>query len=89
LDEDKRSAEDGNTLDGGAYQVVDRVDAAASDIAEDNHNIKNDSPMGWILPLLLLGLLLILGYWFCSKTPTPTTQTSVNSNQTVTNAANQ
>ena len=89
LDEDKRSAEDENTLDGGAYPVVDRVDAAASDIAEDNHNIRNDSPLGWILPLLLLGLLLILGYWFCSKTPTPTTQTSVNSNQTVANAANQ
>jgi uncharacterized protein YidB (DUF937 family) len=29
----------------------------------------NNSPLNWLLPLILLGLLLVTGYWFCSRLP--------------------
>ncbi len=41
----------------------------------------------WLIPLLLLGLLIVLGYWFCGKSqvpPTPTpTPTPKNANANV------
>jgi len=40
--------------------------------------------MKWLLPLILLGLLLLLGFWFCSKAPAlPATNANVNANKTV------
>ena len=33
----------------------------------DGSNKRNNSPLAWMLPLLLLGLLLTLGYWYCSN----------------------
>jgi len=47
--------------------------------ADDSFNNIN-SPFGWILPLVLLGLLLTLGYWFCSKSPEPILPTNTNIN---------
>lgn len=96
LDSDKRSDDSVTALNEGAYPVVDKVNAdidraetnldrtaaAAADSAD-----RNDSPFAWILPLLLLGLLLVLGYWFCSKSPSPVTEAVAN--RTVTNTANQ
>lgn len=41
----------------------------------------NASILKWLLPLLLLGLLLALGYMFCGKsTPIATTNTNINAN---------
>jgi uncharacterized protein YidB (DUF937 family) len=72
LDADKKAADDTNTLGGGASNpVVDRVDAAAASVVDNNQSDKDNSPLGWFLPLLLLGLLLVLGYWFCSRTASP------------------
>ena len=49
----------------------------------------DNSPLRWLLPLILLGLLLALGYWFCGKSPepvaSPTTNVNVNANKIVTN----
>jgi len=72
--------------------VVDRVSPSANDKvneslnpAEDNYE---DSPLKWILPLILLGLLLVLGYWFCSKPPAPA-EPAANTNASQANTANQ
>ena len=42
-----------------------------NDVEFDNlEAAKNDSPLSWLMPLLIVGLLLILGYSFCSKSET-------------------
>lgn len=35
--------------------------------------INDESPMNWIIPLVIVFLLIILGYSFCSKPPDATT----------------
>ncbi|NJM53680.1 MAG: DUF937 domain-containing protein [Blastocatellia bacterium] len=44
----------------------------------------------WLLPLILLGLLLLLGFWFCGKgtTTTNTTNTNANTNKATNTTAN-
>lgn len=46
------------------------------------------SPLAWLLPLLILILLIILGFWFCGKKsePVATVNTSVNKANTSANA---
>jgi uncharacterized protein YidB (DUF937 family) len=97
LETDKRKADVANMVDESvANPVIDKVNADVNavntnlDSGTGNHkgNI-NNSPLAWMLPLLLLGLLLILGYWFCSKTP-PTTSaatTNTSTKRTVAKAA--
>lgn len=47
------------------------------------------SPLKWLLPLIILGLLIALGFWFCSKAPTtPTPAGNANANKANTNATN-
>ncbi len=42
-----------------------------NDVEFDNLEAdKDDSPLSWLMPLLIVGLLLILGYSFCSKSET-------------------
>jgi uncharacterized protein YidB (DUF937 family) len=61
---------------------LNRIDDNFVDDDQDN------SPFRWLLPLLLLGLLLTLGYTFCSKTPVPTaTNVNVNANTINVNAS--
>ena len=43
------------------------------------------SLLKWLIPLLLLGLLVVLGYWFCGKSPTPPVVTNTNVNKANTN----
>jgi len=52
------------TADAGARNISERKGASLNQI--DNRD-KDSSPLKWLLPLLLLGLLLALGYVFCSK----------------------
>ncbi len=59
-----------------AAAAVRNVDAVDTRVDDDN----DGSPLKWILPLLLLGLLLVLGYWFCGKSAPVATNTSVNAN---------
>lgn len=56
-----------------------RRDTAAARVA-DRDTRDTRSIMNWLLPLLLLGLLALLGFWFCSRTPTVPTNTNTNAN---------
>ncbi|HLM60610.1 MAG TPA: YidB family protein [Pyrinomonadaceae bacterium] len=76
IDSDKTNTGDANTIDDKANPIVDRVDASAGNIDGNYKDYNNNSPLAWILPLLLLGLLLVLGYWFCSKPPAASTITT-------------
>jgi hypothetical protein len=62
------------------YPIGNRADAALGnfDDAADN-----PSPLQWLLPLLLLGLLLVIGYLSCSKPPEPPASAAVNINTPV------
>ena len=48
---------------------------------------EKESGMKWLLPLIILVLLVIAGYWFCTKPPEPPKPeaplTSTNSNTNV------
>ena len=50
-----------------APAIGNQADAALSDIGDAIAD--KPSPLQWLLPLLLLGLLLLIGYWSCSKPP--------------------
>lgn len=86
------------TSSGAVAQAFDRVDASqttSASLPEDStiagvpglFGEGNDSPLSWLLPLLILGLLIILGVWFCGKKsePVATVNTSVNKANTSTN----
>lgn len=79
------------TAAGAVAQTFDRVDASQTSSANPANRSDgvpgifaegegNNSPLAWLLPLLLLGLLVILGFWFCGKKsePVATVNTSVN-----------
>jgi hypothetical protein len=50
-------------------EVLDRVDPGTIDkIEPDTDEIYNDdSVLKWLIPLILVALLVIIGYWFCGK----------------------
>ncbi|MEO6590175.1 MAG: OmpA family protein, partial [Pyrinomonadaceae bacterium] len=87
------------TSSGLAAETFDRVDASAgtTDLSDDaaaagvpgifsDDDGGNKSPLSWLLPLLLLGLLVILGFWFCGKSaPVATTNANINKGNVVTN----
>ncbi len=92
----------GGTAGVTVAETFDRIGtAAAADTSAVNNRVGIDltsvdesfeddnSPLRWLLPLILLGLLLVLGYWFCGKSPepvaSPTTNVNVNANKIVTN----
>ena len=57
-----------NAAGDAAGAVGDRFDSALNSVGERvDGDGDNDSIFKWLLPLLLLGLLLMLGYMFCSK----------------------
>ncbi len=78
-------------------ETFDRIGTAAADTPPMNNRIDNNdliavddnleddnSPLRWLLPLILLGMFLISGYLFCGKSletvVAPTTNTNVNIN---------
>ncbi len=74
-----------------AAETFDRVDASAGTTALrddttvagvfDDNNDENRSPLAWLLPLLLLALLVILGFWFCGGKSEPIVTTNANINK--------
>lgn len=75
------------TLGADSRIVGDKFDTAnetraVGTRADDNLNrvddFNDDSPLKWILPLVLLFLMLIVGYWFCGKTPEPAKPANAN-----------
>lgn len=81
----------GATLDAGkaaAGAVGDAVGGALGSVG-DVFDGDGDSGgiLNWLLPLILLGLLLLVGFWFCSKSPAPTTPAgNANANKANANA---
>lgn len=60
-------------IGGGASAAINRVDDS---IDEDSKS----SVLNWLLPLILLALAVILGYWFCGKSSVPTVPANTNMN---------
>lgn len=73
LDADNRNVGGLNTNANDVRSIGERANNPLNRVNENFDDEKDNSPLKWILPLLLLGLLLILGYTFCSKAPAPTT----------------
>jgi outer membrane protein OmpA-like peptidoglycan-associated protein/uncharacterized protein YidB (DUF937 family) len=78
----------GATVDAGkkvAGAVGDTVGGAVNMVggAMDDVTSSGGGILKWLLPLILLGLLLLLGWWFCDKKPaTPTGNMNTNVNKT-------
>lgn len=69
--------------DEAAGDVAGAADTNVSDTVSDVFEGEgdNNSMLKWLIPLILLGLLVLLGFWFCSKSPPPTpTNTNMNTN---------
>lgn len=76
------AAEDAaGAVSGKAGSAFDTVGDAFDGDGEGGNILK------WLLPLLLLGLLLALGFMFCSKPPEPTTTGTTNTNSSESNSA--
>lgn len=84
------------TSSGDVAQAFDRVDASQTSSAHLADGVSgivsgsddNNSPLAWLLPLLLLGLLVILGFWFCGKKSEPVATVNTSVNKANMNAAN-
>ena len=61
-------------------QPLHRPDSDIPDGFNNNAAEDDDSPLRWLVPLVLVLLMIVLGYWFCGKT---TTTVSKISRQTV------
>ncbi len=70
--------------------VGDKVSGAIGSVGDvfDGDGDGGGSILKWLLPLILLGILIVLGYWFCgpSKPTTTVTNTNANANKSVANA---
>ena len=66
----------GDKFSGAMHSVGDKFDGDGD----------SGSILKWLIPLLLLGLLVVLGYWFCGKSDAPPTPTNVNANANKGNA---
>jgi uncharacterized protein YidB (DUF937 family)/outer membrane protein OmpA-like peptidoglycan-associated protein len=60
----------GNTVSGAVNKTGDALDSGG-----DGGGI-----LKWLLPLLLLGILIVLGYWFCGKSTPVANISNANSN---------
>lgn len=75
-----------------AGEPFDRMDASVSSAAIDDFDgddPANENPvLKWLLPLIILAIMVVLGYWFCGKsTPVVTNiNTNTNTNTAKTNA---
>ncbi|MBX3289596.1 MAG: OmpA family protein [Acidobacteria bacterium] len=76
-----------------------RADAPTPEPASRPHQVHEPEPidpadgsnslLSWLLPLILLGILIVLGYWFCGRGTTPVTNTNTantNANRSAVNA---
>lgn len=88
VDAGKKIVGDGiDTVGAGAKAVGDRVGGALHSVGDMvDGDGDGGSVLKWLIPLLLLGLLVVLGFWFCGKSTTPTV-TNVNTNANVNKAS--
>ncbi|NOT48659.1 MAG: OmpA family protein [Acidobacteria bacterium] len=75
---------------GAASGAVGSVGGRVSDTADRfRENVDTggaSSILRWLIPLLLLGLVIALGFWFCGRGTAPTANVNVNANRTNANA---
>lgn len=64
-----------------AGAVGGRVSGTMSSVG-DTLDGDGDSILKWLIPLLLLGLLVVLGFWFCGKSETTAPVGNANVNRT-------
>lgn len=85
----------GKEVLGGGVDAIGDVAGAARDkvsgaIGGASNALDGGSGGGsilkWLIPLLLLGLLIVLGYMFCGKGTTPAGNANANANRTAANA---
>lgn len=86
------------TAAGGAFNkgkdtigaVGDRVSASARRTDDAIDSDSGGSVLRWLLPLLILGLLIALGYFLCGRSSAPTTviNSNVNANANANRAVN-
>ena len=66
----------GTAVDDNVRSIGDRGGNALNTVDDGD-----GSPLKWLIPLLLLGLLIVLGYMFCGKSA-PVITTNANANKT-------
>lgn len=69
-----------------AGAVGDRAHGAMRSVGDTVDGGGSGSILKWLIPLLLLGLLLALGFWFCGRGTVPTGNANANVNANRTNA---
>lgn len=67
-----------------AGEPFDRMDASVSSAAIDDFggdDLANENPvLKWLLPLIILAIMVILGYWFCGKSTPVVTNVNTKTN---------
>lgn len=61
-----------------AGTVGDKVSGAMGSVGDALNGESSGGILSWLLPLLLLGLLIALGFWFCGRGSQPTAPTNTN-----------
>ena len=74
-----------------AGEPFDRMDASVSSAAIDDFDgddLADENPvLKWLLPLIILAIMVVLGFWFCGKSEPVVTNVNTNANKsTNTNA---
>jgi OOP family OmpA-OmpF porin len=72
----------------GTSAASDNLSAASNRTGISSGNFderleEDNSPLRWLMPLILLGILLTLGYWFCGKSPEPPVAKPVATNANI------
>jgi len=83
VDKGKEVAGDAaDAVTGAADAAADKVGDAFNSVGDTFDGDGDGSILKWLLPLLLLGLLILLGFWFCggNKGTTTTGNTNTNAN---------
>ena len=76
----------GGATGNAANAVGNKFGSTLNAVSPVGDNAGGSSILKWLLPLILLGLLVFLGYMFCGKSTTPTVVTNTNTNTAKTNA---
>lgn len=75
-----------NAVENAADDLSARTSATINRVDDSIDGDSDNSILKWLLPLILLLLAIILGYWFCGKSTPPAPVTNANSNANRTNA---
>ncbi len=79
-----------NAVGAVAGEPFDRMDAAVGSSAVDEYaadDLANENPvLKWLLPLIILAIMVILGFWFCGKSTPVAMNVNTNMNSANSNA---